>query len=211
MPQAVVIIDYQNIHLTGHGRFCPEGLPRHESLVHPLHFSNQLLHARASARRRADLDDAATPALELTKVVAFRGLPGNRQQPESYRRSLAQQSEWTRDRRVQVVYRPLKYVTDSFGRWTAHEKGVDVQVALELVNATNAGDWDVVILAAHDTDQLPALEYALAHDNVTSGRVHVETAGWVDCKRLTVPRFTAWHTFMNGRHFVDARDRKNYR
>ena len=38
VASAAVIIDYQNIHLTGHDRFTPLGLPKHESLIHPLRF-----------------------------------------------------------------------------------------------------------------------------------------------------------------------------
>lgn len=41
-----IVIDHQNLHLTGHGRFVPEGVPRHESLVHPLYFANQWLTVR---------------------------------------------------------------------------------------------------------------------------------------------------------------------
>lgn len=40
--RAVVVVDYQNVHLTGHELFAvSRHLPRHESLVDPLHFSNQ--------------------------------------------------------------------------------------------------------------------------------------------------------------------------
>lgn len=142
---AVVIIDYQNIHLTGHERFCPSGLARHESLLHPLHFANQAIHARAAAMRSRDMTVAD---VELGRVVAFRGLPGNRQQPEAYRRNLAQQSEWTKDPRIRVVHRPLRYYYDHSGYWTAQEKGVDVLAAIELVKAVDDGENDVVVLAS---------------------------------------------------------------
>lgn len=141
----------------------------------------------------------------------FRGLPGNKQQPDFYRRNQAQKSEWTRDRRVEVSYRPLKYTYDHDGYWTAQEKGVDVRVAIEVVKATDSGDFDVVILAAHDTDLEPALEYALGSENVRSGRVQIETAGWVNCKRLMIPGSPTWHTALNEVHFVRSRDRKEYR
>lgn len=206
-----VIIDYQNIHLTGHGEFCPPGVAKHESLVHPLHFANQLIQARKLARRAKGLDDDSTLPSTLTRVAVFRGLPGNRQQPDFYRRNLAQQSEWTRDRRVDVRYRPLKYTYDSYGDWTAQEKGVDVQVALEVVRAVQSDQYQVVILAAHDTDLEPAIEYALDSEPVKAGRVEIETAGWTNCKRLRIPYRPTWHTYLDGAAFVRARDRKDYR
>lgn len=33
-----VLIDYQNIHLTGHGKFAPSRQARHLTLIHPLTF-----------------------------------------------------------------------------------------------------------------------------------------------------------------------------
>ena len=42
--RAVVVIDYQNVHLTGHGLFaCSRYAPAHEALVDPLLFANQLI------------------------------------------------------------------------------------------------------------------------------------------------------------------------
>ncbi|GAB3079777.1 hypothetical protein GCM10027080_29130 [Pedococcus soli] len=208
MGKAIVVIDYQNIHLTAHEQFAPNGTAKHESLVHPLHLANQILKARSVARAAKGLE---AEALDLARVVVFRGLPGNRQQPDFYRRNQAQKSEWTRDRRVEVNYRPLKYTYDHTGHWTAQEKGVDVRVAIEVVKSVDSEDYDVVILAAHDTDLEPALEYALETDAVAQGRVAIETAGWANCKRLVIPGRPAWHTFLSGACFVNSRDRKDYK
>ena len=59
--RAAVVIDYQNVHLSGHGQFCPTGVAKHESLVHPLYFANQVLLARKNAMtaRGSDPGDAA--------------------------------------------------------------------------------------------------------------------------------------------------------
>ena len=46
-----------------------------------------------------------------------------------YRRTQAQKSEWTRDRRVEVNYRTLRYHWER-GERIAQEKGIDVLVAL---------------------------------------------------------------------------------
>lgn len=107
--QALVVIDYQNIHLTANGRFGTRGHPVHETLIHPLFFAFQVLDARQHrlsqlARKRGD---EPPERAELGKVSAYRGLPSNEHNPDMYRRNQAQKSEWTRDRRVDVTYRPL--------------------------------------------------------------------------------------------------------
>jgi hypothetical protein len=201
MPDAHVVIDYQNIHLTGHGRWCPEGDPAHLCLIHPLHFATQLLGQRNLIKRLvAERDDVEHEDAVLKAVYVYRGQPSNQQSPNHYRRSQAQQSEWTRDPRVTVQYRTLKYYRDG----TVKEKGIDVLVALRLVVCAAADDG-LVILAAHDTDQEPALELArqLAGDRV-------ETAGWRGERVLRVPGQRIWHTALDEEHFIKARDRKQY-
>ena len=202
-----MVIDYQNIHLSGHGKFCPEGVAIHESLIHPLYFANQVILGRKAAMNARGTDPGD---VSLTLVDTYRGLPTNKEQPDHYRRSLAQRSEWTRDRRVSVTYRPLKYRWED-GQRVAREKGVDVLVALAVVRLVQSGDYDLVILAAHDSDLEPALEQSVTAANVQEGRVKLETAGWQDCKRLKAgPGATLWHTFLRGDSFVRARDLKQY-
>lgn len=50
--RAVVIVDYQNVHLTGHGLYeSTRLLPRHQALVDPLMFARRLLQVR-NARQK---------------------------------------------------------------------------------------------------------------------------------------------------------------
>lgn len=63
-------MDYQNVHLTGHELFAvSRDRPRHESLVDPLHFGNQLISARNRAQRPG-MDHA-----ELAHLLVYRGQP----------------------------------------------------------------------------------------------------------------------------------------
>lgn len=203
MVGAHLVVDYQNIHLTGHGLWCPDAEARHLCLVHPLHYANQVLQQRNLVRRLvAEQADQPFDPATLASVHVFRGQPSNRHDRNGYRRSQAQQSEWTRDPRVKVVYRPLKYYPDG----TVKEKGVDVLVALELVKLAATAGSDVVILAAHDTDQEPALQLAF---QLAGNRV--ETAGWMHSKRLRVPGEPTWHTQLDEGAFIRCRDAKDYR
>jgi hypothetical protein len=204
---AVVIIDYQNIHLSAHEQFCRAGEPKHHSLIHPLYFANEVMHAR----RVGGLGDSSMEATSLAQVVVFRGLPSNLRQPELYRRCLAQKSEWTKDSRVEVNYRSLRYRRERDGRWVAREKGIDILVALEVVKATECGSYDTVVLATHDLDLEPALEYVLDSNAARTGKVRIETAGWSNCKRLQVPGHPMVHTALKAGHFGRVRDGKGYR
>jgi uncharacterized LabA/DUF88 family protein len=198
--RVAVVIDYQNMHLTARGQFTPPGTPTHHSLLHPLHLAKQIMIARAATQ------PMSLPAkLELVRV--FRGLPSSSHDPKNYARSLAQKAEWTREPKVQVNYRPLRYQREN-GVLVPREKGVDVLVALEMVQLAQSRSYDVVILAAHDTDLEPALEFALRE--VAAGGPTIETAGWKDCKRLRASGGQTWHTFLNQSHYQAARDRKQY-
>lgn len=196
--RACLLIDYQNIHLTGHDAFCPEGIPRHESLILPGSLARQIEDARHAKV------PGSTANASIERVVVFRGMPSNRHQPEHYARSQAQFSNWTRDRRVEIAKRPLKYPS-SWPSSPAQEKGIDVMLAIELVQLAISSEFDVIIVATHDTDLEPAVEAA-----ERLGAATIETAGWKGKKRLRGGDGRRWHTFLNGVAFVRCRDRAAY-
>lgn len=202
---AKVIIDYQNVHLTGHDTFAPNGVPKHESLVHPLLFAAQVIEVRNLVLATQAMRGLG-PALkyELVSVDVFRGLPSNRDNPDGYRRNQAQKAEWTRDRRVSVTLRSLK-PTWVNGVLVPREKGVDVMVAIDLIRSADRHEADVLILASHDTDMEPALAAALEVSDVA-----IETAGWRGCRVLRVPGERVHHTALDGARFVRSRDRRDY-
>jgi len=199
----LVLIDYQNIHLTAHDLWAPAGTPKHETLVHPLHFANQVIGTRNHVLMPRLAQDDSLQLAQLARVAVYRGLPSNKHASAAYRRSLAQRSEWTRDPRVEVNYRPLRYYWDN-GVAYPQEKGVDVMIALHLMRAAREGSFGLVILATHDTDLEPAVDEACS-----TGDCRVETTGWQNGKRLR-PTTSVWHTFLDSSAFIRARDRKDY-
>lgn len=87
----------------------------------------------------------------------------------------AQASAWSRDRRVQVIRRQLRY-RDGM---PPVEKGIDVALAVDLVHLAYRRQYDALIVFSGDTDLLPALEL------VVSLRLsHVEVACWSGAKPL---------------------------
>lgn len=220
MLRTVVVVDYQNVHLTGHHQFeATRSLPRHETVVDPSLYAARLVQVR-NAHQRPGHDLA-----ELHRVLVYRGHPSSRHDPAPYARNLAQKSHWERDPRVHVTLRPLKYeyVRDVAGRAvvgadgrrvpTGHkqEKGIDVLCALALVRCARDPDVDLVVLASTDSDLAPALDEALA-----LGAAKIETASWFDAtaghgQQLNPTVGRVWNTRLGEADLQAVRDPTPYR
>ena len=197
VDRVVAFIDYQNLHISGHQAFCAHGALLDDCVVHPLTVS-KLVVAR---RERAS---------ELTQVRVYRGRPSPDKQPGMAGVNDRQASEWTRDSRVVVLRRPLRYPRDfgmpgSAGR--PEEKGVDVQLAIDLVRLGLEDAYDAAVLFSRDTDLVPALE--ATRDTVSK---HVEVAGWsgANMSRLRLPGTRLWHHWMNADDWQAVRDGHDY-
>jgi hypothetical protein len=219
--QSVVVVDYQNIHLTGHQLFpVSRHGAKHEALIDPLLFANHLLLAR-NTKQLPGHSHAV-----LTRVLVYRGLPSAEHDPDAYARNLAQKAHWERDSRVSVNHRPLKYqyardgqgavVTGPDGKRIVKgkkEKGIDVLCALALVREATAPDVDLVILASHDSDLAPALDEA-----IRLGSSKVETMSWYDpaqryrCSQLRPedPTRRLWNTRLGENEFRRSWDLNDY-
>jgi hypothetical protein len=218
--RTAIVIDYQNVHLTGHDFFLAgTGTPRHLSLLDPLLFAEELV----AARNRAQFPGYALAVLE--KVLVYRGHPSQEHDPANSARNLAHQAHWERDERVTVTVRPLRYeferdaagglLRNSSGQKiirSRREKGVDVLCALALVREVRRPETDLVILASADSDLIPALDEAI---EIASAKV--ETFCWFDpqepwkSRQLRPERVKAvWNTRLGEREFVRARDLTDY-
>ena len=217
--RATLVIDYQNVHLTGVGLFEPYQ-PPHEHLVHPLHYAHQVVTCRIRSQRHGYSDAI------VAKVLVHRGLPSSNIDPRAYSRNLAQKAEWEQDARVKVIHRPLRYnyqrdssgrkATDQQGRLLTvgrpQEKGIDVLCALAVIREARDPDTDIVILCSQDTDLEPALDEALALRTAK-----IETASWFNSSsphsshEIRPARGTRiWNTRLNGSAFAACRDPHPY-
>jgi uncharacterized LabA/DUF88 family protein len=218
--RAAIAVDYQNVHLTGHGRFkSTRDHPKHEALIDPLHFANQLLQVRNSRQR------GGRPPAVLRAVDVYRGLPSSEHHPDAYARNLAQKAHWERDQRVSVTHRPLRYryMRDASGRplrdpatgikipdGPPTEKGVDVMCALALLRHARREDIDLVVLASLDSDLIPAL------DEVVAMGERVETFSWWSPNdwsfemRLSDRSKRIWNTRLGEQEFLRCMDRTEY-
>lgn len=206
-----VVVDYQNVHLTGASLFLP-GRPPEEGLIDPFRFACQLAQAR-----NAKIDDD-TFHVSVDRVEVFRGLPIPEDDPDAYRRNQTQKVEWERGHHgvVNVTLRPLKYTWHYYDghrvpvRSSRREKGVDVLCALALVDLARSGLYDVVVLASRDTDLAPALDNA-----ARTTRTKIEAAKWYDpADRRTAGNINTqrrlWTTSMTRDHFTASLDPHTY-
>ena len=211
-----MIIDYQNIHITGAQLFNSGGRI-HDSLIDPLRFSSELISKRNS------LQEPDRTLATLTKILVFRGLPSPIEDPKPYARSLAQRSHWERDRRVQVTHRPLKYyykrdtmgnkILDAAGRAEIEkkeEKGIDVLCALAVVREARDENINLVIVASQDTDLIPALNEAI----ILNG-AKIETCAWFSgnskwSREIRPDSHQIWNTRLNATNFSNSLDSTSY-
>ncbi|MDK8800535.1 hypothetical protein [Corynebacterium coyleae] len=231
---AVVLIDYQNVHITGWEVFSRDaGVGLHEALLDPAAFAKRLIAARNAA-------NSATPPATLDSVKVFRGLPSSIHDPDAYRRNQDQKRNWESDG-VEVTLRPLKYryqrdgrgkpIMDVNGKKTLagppEEKGVDLMVGLATLLAAQHPDIDLVVLASHDSDMGPVVD--TVHDlHVIDPKVvaRIETASWFVPRNDSDPGFQSkiqpglnaqkkrrhvWNTRMGELDHIASLDTRLYR
>lgn len=211
MLRAAVIIDYQNVHMTGAGLHYPNDL-LHQHVIHPVRYAERLISERNSKQR-----DSVYLA-EVTRILVQRGLPSPEVNKNSYNRNQSQKAAWESDPRVKVTHRPLRYnyEYDDQGKKLIStegipvtkgkpaEKGIDVLCALELVRCAASKDIDLVILCSQDTDLEPALDMALEF-----GSAKIETASWYapgqySSREIHATNRSVWNTRMDFTCFDDS-------
>jgi hypothetical protein len=211
---ATVIIDYQNLHMTG-WKLHAKNLPRHQHYIDPISFAEAL-----AVERNSRMTSTFSP-ISIRSVLVYRGIPSNIYEPKQYSRNLAQASYWQRDKRVLVNHRSLKYeferdpdgslIYDKKGKKipiSKKEKGIDVLCALALVR--EIGKTDVVILASQDSDLIPAIEEA---QRLELGKV--ETCSWYlkgdfGSREIRSEKFKVWNTRLGENIFQKSLDQNNY-
>lgn len=177
------IIDYQNVHLVGVETFLPQGIAPHHGLINPAQFARTIIERR----NHTLLDRAPNEApAELARVIAYRGLPSAEFDPDGNARNQRQKQHWEHDPLVTVVHRPLRYEVRDIAYSTSttgasertregrkpREKGIDVLCACAVIqHARHLGG--LVILASHDSDLEPAVDFAR-----TSGGSKIEGIQW---------------------------------
>lgn len=167
-----VFLDYQNVHFSAREVFGGYGGAPEDTLVDPLKIAETIV-------------DKRTKPGVLDAVHVYRGRPSPDRQPVPAAANDMQTSAWSRDRRVHVVRRALRYPRD-FGEpgctERPREKGVDVHLAIDLVRGALENAYDVAVLFSRDTDLLPAVEMVFDQHQRTGASI--ELATWQGTSRL---------------------------
>lgn len=228
MLSAVVVIDYQNVHLTARDVF-DKGGDAHDSLIHPQRFAETTIRVRNERQREGH------PLAALTETIVFRGLPHSLYDWEQNRRCNAQADRWRRDGAT-VTLRDLKYrfkiaadgqpATDIHGHkiptGPGREKGIDVLVALTCMRKALEPNVDLVILASRDTDLVPVLDTLIDMRAQDSAVAKIETVAWYDREAKKQHRFAGgslrpgharrtWNTNLDRTCYEATLDRNDYR
>lgn len=133
-----VLIDYQNLHMSAHETFVPDGTPHAQTLIHPGKFVTELMAVREAAGR---------PAGEVGKIFVYRGRPSPDKEQVLASLNDAQRSRWLWDQRVEVISRPLRY-PHNWPEQPAREKGIDVKLACDLLQHAIGRRADILILVS---------------------------------------------------------------
>ena len=197
MPDRVtVFIDYQNVYSTARNIFHPNDSTRtpQDGHISPVAVSELLV-----ARR--------TRSSVLHEVRVYRGLPNPTKEPNASAANNRQADTWSKDPRVNVFRRPLRY-PPNWPTSPAQEKGIDVALAVDLVWLGSQAAYDVAILFSRDTDLIPALEAVL---NIPTPRLHIEVASWTGSSRLRFPDTNLpWCHTLRQDDYDNVKDPTNY-
>lgn len=163
-----VFIDYENVRRTARSRFLPATSPAHSGMVDPV----RTAEAITNRRKRSSV---------LDSVSVFRGRPVPQHQPEASRYFDLYAAEWKLGSRCHLTQRPLKYYFPDQADpnyFEASEKGIDVALAMSVVQVTLAKQVNAIVIFSNDSDLFPAVEFAYDHG------MHVEVAAWEGSRGL---------------------------
>lgn len=154
--RAVVFVDYQNMYRGAREAFGYDAHPGHFGNFRPISFGRVLTREEGCV---------------LVQVRVYTGIPVPQRDRKGNAIMQRRIASWVSDSpdKVEVFPRPLRY-PPSQGR----EKGVDVELAIDIVRLALDDVYDIAIVASADTDLVPALEFVVRRcpDKL------VETVAW---------------------------------
>ena len=197
LDRLAVYIDYQNAYRGARQAFGSE------SDHHTVGQFDPMRVAKAIAQRKPNYPGAKLRTLVGVRI--YRGLPGSTRDPRGYAAARKQTASWRgaigpNGLRADIRLRPIAY-----GAGGPREKGIDVQLALDLAFAASDGLFDVVVLFSGDSDLLPALERA------SRSGVACEAAVWVGGgRRLPRKDYVKWEHRLDDRDYGQLQDPFDY-
>jgi uncharacterized LabA/DUF88 family protein len=201
LPAAVVFIDYQNLFNDARRAFGGLGEPSATSgQINPMKLAYHLVSREPLG---------ASGPRTLKEVRIYRGRPSPSKEPKTYGAHMRQCDAWEKAGAV-VIPRPLRYPSD-WPETEPEEKGIDVQIAVDIVSMAINEEFDVAILASTDTDLRPPIE---AFFFLPFGEgCAIEVAAYRSPafnKTLRVPDHHVWCHYIEQSDYEALRDRRDY-
>jgi uncharacterized LabA/DUF88 family protein len=160
-----IFIDAQNCYRDARRTFFTPADPSVRGQISPRRFGEALVALRNVPADR-----------QLLQVRVYSGRPNSTKEPKTYAAHMRQCAAWGRQAEVVVIARSLRYPRN-WPNERPQEKGIDVQLAVDLVRGYVAQEFDIGIVASTDTDLLPAIEAVLELDRKL-GYDPVEVCAW---------------------------------
>lgn len=137
MANVVVFIDAQNLYNDARRAFCRRTDPAAYGQVDPMRLGRLL-----AAKHPLGADEPR----DLKDVRIYRGRPDSTKQPKTYGAHMRQCAAWEKAGAI-VIPRPLRY-PHTWPDDPPEEKGIDVQIALDMVTMAINDELDVALLAS---------------------------------------------------------------
>lgn len=191
-----VFIDYQNVYRDARIAFGFENDPHTSGQVDPLLYANLICSKVPPGKEKQPRD--------LHEARVYSGLPNSRIQSKTHAAYMRQKADWERLQQVTVIDRPLQYLPNEPPR----QKGIDVELAVDVVTMAVDGEFDCAVIASTDTDLLPSIEYV-----VRKGIVQVEVAAWWSeniNKQLRVADAHLWCHRLSKKDYERVEDTRDY-
>jgi len=194
--RAVVFVDYQNMYRGARRAFGWESHPGHFGNFKPIGLARVLTQG-------ADRN--------LEQVRVYTGVPTPEKDRRGNQITQRRLAAWVSDnpKCVEIFPRPLSYPPRE-GR----EKGVDVELAIDIVEMALDDKYDIAIIASADTDLVPALQ--MVHSRYPEKVV--ESVAWepiAGCEAVTaapidIPGGGLTRRTVEKKHFDRFADRRNF-
>ncbi len=200
LQEIVVFIDYQNLYNDARRAFAKSYDPASFGQINPIKLANLL-----ASRQPLGVSERRT----LKEVRAYRGRPDSTKEPKTYGAHMRQSASWEKAG-VNLIHRPLRYPHNG-PQSRPEEKGIDVQIAIDIVTMAINAEFDVAILVSTDTDLKPALE-AFGILPFGDERI-IEVAAYkspIFKKALRLPDRPIWCHFIEEDEYRSVRDKRDY-
>lgn len=171
--QVYVFFDWQNVYMRAREAFHdPTVDPVTAGQVNPVDLGHVLTSDYAKRH--------PGEAYELGQIHIYRGAPLQQHDHKGYAAVRRQSAAWKANTKVHLHSRDLRY-PQGWGEpgciGKPREKGVDVELAVDVVTFGLDGMYDVGIVMSADYDLVPALDY-MVRRRISRGQPDVEVAAW---------------------------------